>query len=165
MDAASTPHIAIVGAGLVGAGWIIVFARAGRQVRVFDDAPATRTNLPGLLRESLDAMARHGLVEDVVPVLTRIDVVETLEAAVAGASYIQESVLEVVEVKRQVSAEIDRYLAPEAIVGSSTSGLPASSFTEDCVNRARFTVAHPVNPPHLVPVVKSCRHGGPTRTR
>jgi L-gulonate 3-dehydrogenase len=154
MDTASTPHIAIVGAGLVGAGWIIVFARAGRKVHVFDASPATRDALPGLLSEALDSMARHRLVDDVEAILARIEVVETLEAAVTGASYIQESVLEIVEVKRQVSAEIDRFLAPNAIVGSSTSGLPASSFTEDCVNRARFTVAHPVNPPHLVPVVE-----------
>jgi 3-hydroxyacyl-CoA dehydrogenase len=154
MDAATTQHIAIVGAGLVGTGWSIVFARAGCRVRVFDSSAATREALPNRLREALETMAHHGLVDDVATILTQIEVAETIEGVVTGASYVQESVVEVMEVKRQVSAEIDRFLAPDAIVGSSTSGMPASSFTEECANRARFTVAHPVNPPHLVPVVE-----------
>jgi L-gulonate 3-dehydrogenase len=153
MADATTQHIAIIGAGLVGTGWSIVFARAGYAVRVFD-AAVTRESLLDRLSQALDAMARYSLVDDVATILSRVEVVESIEAAVTGASYIQESVAEIVEVKRQVSAEIDRFLAPDAIVGSSTSGLPASSFTEECENRARFTVAHPVNPPHLIPVVE-----------
>src|SRR5215207_6562433 len=154
MDAATTQHIAIIGAGLVGTGWSIVFARAGCTVRAFDADAVTRDSLPDRLRQALDTMACYGLVDDVAAILSRIEVMETIEATVTGASYVQESVAEIVEVKRQVSAEIDRFLAPDAFVGSSTSGLPASSFTEKCANRARFTVAHPVNPPHLVPVVE-----------
>lgn len=41
-----------------------------------------------------------------------------------------------------------------AVVGSSSSGIPGSAFTEECTNRSRFLVVHPVNPPHLVPVVE-----------
>ncbi len=136
-------HIAAVGAGLVGSGWAIVFARAGYTVRVFDASDAIRERLPAQLRAS-----------DVDAIMARIEVCDDLASAVSGACYVQESVVERVELKREVSAGIDRHLGPEAIVGSSTSGLPASSFTGDCANRARFVVAHPVNPPHLVPVVE-----------
>ena len=118
-------HIAIVGAGLVGAGWCIVFARAGRQVRAFDANPAIRERLPDYLRNSLVAMRGHGLVDDVDAILARVTVVDSLEAAVSGAVYVQESVVEVLEPKRAVSLDVDRYLSPTAIVGSSTSGLPA----------------------------------------
>ncbi|HEY6630260.1 MAG TPA: 3-hydroxyacyl-CoA dehydrogenase [Rhizobiaceae bacterium] len=147
-------HIGIVGAGLVGSGWAIVFARAGHTVKVFDATPAILERLPEQLRTSLEAMKSHDLVDDPAAILSRIKIEATLEDCVSGASYIQESVVEVLERKREVSAAIDRLLGPDTIVGSSTSGLPASSFTENCVNRARFLVAHPVNPPHLVPVVE-----------
>lgn len=147
-------HIAAVGAGLVGSGWAIVFARAGYTVRVFDASDAIRERLPAQLRASLEAMQEHGLLSDVDAIMARIEVCDDLASAVSGACYVQESVVERVELKREVSAGIDRHLGPEAIVGSSTSGLPASSFTGDCANRARFVVAHPVNPPHLVPVVE-----------
>jgi len=149
-----TSRIGIVGAGLVGSGWAIVFARAGHEVKVFDASPAIRERLPEQLRASLEAMKSHELVDDPDAILSRITIVATLEDCVPGALYIQESVVEVLERKREVSAAIDRLLGPDTIVGSSTSGLPASSFTENCVNRARFVVAHPVNPPHLVPVVE-----------
>lgn len=149
-----TGHIGIVGAGLVGSGWAIVFARAGHQVRVFDANPQILDRLPAHLRASLEAMRAHGLVDDVEAILARIAIADSLAGAVAGADHVQESVVEVLERKREVSLDIDRHLGPDTIVGSSTSGLPASSFTEQCASRARFVVAHPVNPPHLVPVVE-----------
>ncbi|MBP2551423.1 3-hydroxyacyl-CoA dehydrogenase [Neorhizobium galegae] len=149
-------HIAIVGAGLVGAGWAIVFARSGHQVKVFDTSEAIRSRLPDHLKAALEAMAAYGLVSGVDDIMHRITVCASLADAVTGADYVQESVIERVDLKREVSAEIDRHLAQTAVVGSSTSGLPASSFTEDCRNRERFVVAHPVNPPHLVPVVEIC---------
>lgn len=146
--------IAIVGAGLVGSGWAIVFARAGYQVRIFDANVAIRERLPSQLRSSLEAMESHGLVAEIDGIMDRFKICSNLADAVVGASYVQESVVEVIERKREVSIEIDRHLDPGAIVGSSTSGFPASSFTAECVNRSRFVVSHPVNPPHLVPVVE-----------
>src|ERR1700761_3889568 len=146
--------IAVVGAGLVGSGWAIVFARAGHRVSVFDANADTRKRLPVLIRNSLEAMQTHGLIEGVDDILANISICNDLPSAVSEAVYVQESVVEVIERKREVSLEIDRHLAPEAIVASSTSGFPGSSFTETCKNRSRFIVAHPVNPPHLVPVVE-----------
>jgi L-gulonate 3-dehydrogenase len=146
--------IAVVGAGLVGSGWAIVFARAGHRVSVFDANADTRKQLPALIRNSLEAMQRHGLIKGEEDILANISICNDLASAVSGAGYVQESVVEIIERKREVSLDIDRYLAPEAIVGSSTSGFPSSSFTEKCKNRSRFIVAHPVNPPHLVPVVE-----------
>jgi 3-hydroxyacyl-CoA dehydrogenase len=69
---------------------------------------------------------------------------------------VQENGPEVVEVKRAVFAELDRLSPPEAILASSTSAIVASRFTEDLPGRARCLVAHPVNPPHLVPIVELC---------
>ena len=123
-------------------------------MRVFDASDPLRAKLPDQLRGLVDQLLKHRLIDDAETVMSRMTVCETLQEAVTGASYVQESVVEVIGPKRRVSEEIDRHLAPGAIVGSSTSGFPASSFTEFCVNRDRYIVAHPVNPPHLIPVVE-----------
>jgi L-gulonate 3-dehydrogenase len=146
--------VAIVGSGLVGSGWALVFARAGATVRIFDGDAALRARAPARIRQMLLDMQDAGLVQDVEEPLSRITVCDTLADAVGPADYIQESVLERVEVKQAVCAEIDAAMRPEAICGSSSSGIPASAFTEALRNRSRFLIAHPVNPPHLVPLVE-----------
>lgn len=151
---AGIERVAIVGAGLVGSGWAIVFARAGMTVRVFDGEASIRASVAGHIAASLAELREVGLVDDVAAVLGRISVAGSLAEALADADYIQESVFERTDVKTAVSLEIDRAMRPEAIVGSSSSGIPASAFTEGCKNRGRFLIAHPVNPPHLVPVVE-----------
>lgn len=149
-----SPTIAIVGAGLVGSGWALVFARAGHAVRVFDPSADIRARILPWARESAAELAAAGLIGDAEAVVARIAVFDTLAEAVTGAGYIQESVFETVETKTAVCLAIDAAMDPLAIVGSSSSGIPASRFTEGCVNRSRFLIAHPVNPPHLVPVVE-----------
>lgn len=146
--------VAIVGAGLVGRGWAIVFARAGHDITIFDGSAEIRATVIERVRESLVDIHDAGLVDAVEPLMRRLKVEDFLEAAVADADYIQESVLEIRDVKQAVCLEIDRAMPKDAVVGSSSSGIPASAFTENCVNRARFLVAHPVNPPHLIPLVE-----------
>lgn len=150
----SNRHIAIIGAGLVGSGWAIVFARAGYSVRVYDPSVEVREGVLPWAKQSLDDLASVGLVENQDAILSRISIHDALAAAVKGAFYIQESVYETIPAKQEASLAIDAEMAPDAIVGSSSSGIPASQFTENCGNRARFLIAHPVNPPHLVPVVE-----------
>lgn len=146
--------VAVVGGGLVGSGWAIVFARAGLDVAVYDQNPAIRDVVLGRIRASLVDMQAAGLVDDVDGILGQISVSPDLATAVGGADYVQESVLERVDVKRAVSLEIDAVMSPDCVVGSSSSGIPASAFTEGCAHRSRFLVAHPVNPPHLIPLVE-----------
>lgn len=147
-------NVAIVGAGLVGSGWAIVFARSGATVRVFDAEASIRASVLDRIRESLAEMRSVGLVDEVEAILARISVADSLAEAVADADYVQESVFERVDVKTAISLAIDAAMRPDAIVGSSSSGIPASAFTEGCRNRGRFLISHPVNPPHLVPVVE-----------
>lgn len=145
---------AVVGGGLVGSGWAIVFARAGLDVAVYDRSGTIRDTVLGRIRASLVDMQAAGLIGDVDAVLRRVTVSSDLATAVAGADYVQESVLEREDVKRAVSLEIDAAMPPQCVVGSSSSGIPASAFTEGCIHRDRFLVAHPVNPPHLIPLVE-----------
>jgi 3-hydroxyacyl-CoA dehydrogenase len=149
-------RIAIVGAGLVGRAWAIVFARAGFEVTVWDGVDAA---VPAALRtigDRMDDLARAGLVDDPRGALARIRPVASLGEALAGAAYVQESVAETVEIKRALYAEMDALAPHDAILASSTSSIPASAFTEALKGRARCLVVHPVNPPYLVPVVELC---------
>jgi 3-hydroxyacyl-CoA dehydrogenase len=89
-------------------------------------------------------------------VAARISAAATIEAAVAGAGYVQESVREDVEVKRQVFAAIAAAAPPQAILASSTSAIPGSDFLSEIAGPERALVAHPVNPPSLIPLVELC---------
>ncbi|MCB2108664.1 MAG: 3-hydroxyacyl-CoA dehydrogenase [Rhodobacteraceae bacterium] len=146
---------AVVGAGLVGAGWAIVFARAGWTVRIFDASDSVRAGVLKLIADNVSDLAKFELLDEPPDtVLARISVCAALDEAVAGADYIQESAFETVAVKAAVYAELDRAALRNVPIGSSSSGIPASAFTEHCKTRNRMLIAHPVNPPYLVPLVE-----------
>ena len=86
----------------------------------------------------------------------RIRIADTLEEALEGADYVQENIGETVDVKRGIFARSMRWLRPPRILASSTSTMPASRFSEGLAGRSRCLVAHPVNPPHVVPLVELC---------
>jgi 3-hydroxyacyl-CoA dehydrogenase len=148
--------VGIVGAGLIGRAWANVFARAGWHVRVWDPDMKQRAEAVRLITQSLHELAAHGLVSEPEAAAARVTIVPTLEEAVADANYVQESGPEVLEVKRATFEQLDRAAPAEAVLASSTSAIVASLFTETLAGRARCLVAHPVNPPHLVPVVEVC---------
>jgi L-gulonate 3-dehydrogenase len=157
-----TNTAAVVGAGLIGRAWAMVFARAGWEVRLTDHAAPQLDAAREFVAASLEEQARHGMVRDPAAAAARIHYVPTIEDAVAGSHWIQENLPETVAAKQQAFATFDRHAAPDAVLASSTSALPASQFTESLAGRARCLVAHPVNPPHLVPVVELC--GAPWTT-
>ena len=147
--------VTVIGAGLVGAGWAIVFARAGLNVRMFDVNPQVLESAPALVAQQLDGLHAYGLLKESVDTIrARITAVHDLKQALDGACYAQESVLEKVDVKRKLVEEIDSFGFDELIVGSSTSGIPASDFGLNLTMSPRILVSHPVNPPYLVPIVE-----------
>ena len=148
--------IALVGGGLIGQAWAIVFARAGHDVMLYDAEASALKQAHEAISARLDDLLGFGLVDDPRAVLGRIGYATGLAEALDGAAYVQESTPERVEVKREVYAELDRLAAPDAILASSTSGIPASAFTEHVAGRARCLVAHPINPPYVTPLVELC---------
>lgn len=147
---------AIIGTGLIGQAWAIVFARQGWQVRLYDVNGAMLAEAGALIRRQLDELQAHGLLRDAAAAAARIEVAASLPEALAGARYIQENSPERLDLKRELFAQLDAAAEPDAIIGSSTSSIPASEFTEGLPGRHRCLVAHPVNPPYLIPVVELC---------
>ncbi len=150
------PTCAVIGAGLIGRAWAMVFARAGWSVVITDTSEGARAAALALIQEALADQARHGLVDDATAALARIKVVATLAEAANGVDLVQECGPESVDAKVALFRELDLSVPPHAILASSSSAIVASKYTEGLEGRARCLVAHPVNPPHLVPIVELC---------
>lgn len=147
-------RVAIIGAGLVGCGWAVVYALGGATVKIYDTSSDTLQRAPERIRQTLTDMGSVGLADDIDEVIARISITGSMGEALDNVEYVQESVFERLDVKTEVAQQIGELIAPDTIVGSSSSGIPASAFTENVPNRNRFHIAHPINPPHLVPVVE-----------
>jgi 3-hydroxyacyl-CoA dehydrogenase len=150
----SMPRVAIIGSGLIGRAWAMVFARAGWDAAMYDAVGGVADEALGLVAEGLEELAKHGLVRDPKGAAARVRAAKSMADALDGASYVQENVPETLDAKRAIFAELDALAAPDAILASSSSAIVASLFTESLVGRARCLIAHPVNPPHLVPIVE-----------
>jgi 3-hydroxyacyl-CoA dehydrogenase len=149
-------NISVVGCGLVGGSWSLVFARAGFDVKLYDPSPASIDAALGFAKTAATALAAQDLLngQTVEAVLARLKPVQTLAEALRDADYIQESAPERLPVKQALYKELAPLAKADAIIASSTSGLPASSFTSDIPGRERCLVSHPINPPHLIPLVE-----------
>jgi len=148
--------IALVGTGLVGRAWSISFARAGHQVRLFDEGAGLAEKARAFAAEMLPLLAAEDLLDGqrADDVAARIRIAASLEEALDGVVHVQESTPEDLEGKKRVFARLDRLAPPETVLASSTSAILPSLFTEALPGRARCLVVHPINPPYLVPAAE-----------
>nr|WP_163500500.1 3-hydroxyacyl-CoA dehydrogenase [Halomonas socia] len=149
-----TARIGIVGAGLIGRAWAIVFARAGMPVSLYDVDAVALDKAREAIRQSLDDLQQAGLIEDVETPLALIQTESDLARAMAGAAYIQECGPENVEAKRRIYSDLEAVTTEDTVLASSTSGIAASQFTDHLRHPERCLVTHPVNPPYLIPLVE-----------
>ncbi|MBO0906307.1 carnitine 3-dehydrogenase [Jiella sonneratiae] len=143
---------ACIGGGVIGGGWVARFLLAGIDVAVFDPHPDARRIVAEVLA---NAEAAYGALTDApLPKRGALTFHETIAEAVAGADWIQESVPERIDLKRRILAEIDAAARPDALIGSSTSGLLPSDLQAGLSHPERVFVAHPYNPVYLLPLVE-----------
>lgn len=150
--------IAIVGCGLIGAGWAGLFAHAGHRVRAWDPSTAARERFVARVEYArrqlteLRGSDRSG----------RVEVCDTLAQAVAGAQWVQENAPEKLDVKLALYGEIEAGVDATTILASSTSSFVWSQLASAVTNPHRLVTAHPFNPPHLVPLVELFSPHAPT---
>ena len=148
-------NFAVVGTGLIGRAWAMVFARAGHPVTLYDIDSAAAERALAIIERSLIDLDNHGLLNDAVAnIRARIRIVPTLAETLREADYVQENASENLALKQSLYVEMDRLAPAHAVLASSTSFIPTSQFSASVTGRHRCVVAHPVNPPHLVPVVE-----------
>lgn len=147
--------IAIIGSGLIGRAWAMVFARAGHPVRMFDKAPGAVDKALGLIEEGLGELQNAGLIDEApADIMKRISAAQSLADAVGDADYVQENTSEKLDIKREIFRQLDEAAPANCILASSTSTIRTSSFSAGLKGKHRCIVAHPVNPPHVVPIVE-----------
>ena len=149
-------NVAIIGCGLVGRAWAISYAKGGMDVVMWDrvaDAPKAAMNyISDILGELEENDLLNGATSEVV--LARISIADTLADAVKNAVHIQENTPEFVDVKKEIFAELDALAPDDCIIGSSTSAILPSKFTEGLKGAHRCLVMHPINPPYIIPAVE-----------
>lgn len=147
--------VGIIGAGSIGVGWALVFARAGLEVAVFEPDETRGSALREDVLARLLELDAHGLLEEEPQTIVgRVFRVGDMSEAVSGAIHVQECTPESLEVKQAVFDEIDGLVAGETSVASSSSALTISQIVSRLSDRGRYLVAHPGNPPYLLKVVE-----------
>lgn len=145
---------AIVGRGLIGCAWAVAFARSGFTVKLVGDRGAAHDAAMARIEGGLKALEGAGLLPAAADALTRVSAGGPMAVALKEADIAIENLPEDVELKRACFAAMDAAAPAHCILGSSTSGIPASRFTETLAGRGRCLVTHPANPPFLLPAVE-----------
>jgi L-gulonate 3-dehydrogenase len=152
--------IACVGFGNIGRAWAIAFARGGCNVQIFDSAARVQAESLKALEANLADLEVSGLIDSAAIVRSRMRPCDSLATALRGASYVQESVREDLALKIEVFAELDALAPPDVILASSSSEFMSSQFIGRVQHAERCLVAHPFNPPYLIPLVEISGHSG-----
>ena len=134
----------------------MVFARGGHEVVLWDQDAAQVNKALAHIARTLPDMAEAGLIDDAEAVRRRITGAASLSEALSGVGFIQENIVERAEPKQALFAEVEKLAATDAIISSSTSAIMPSIIFGALATRQRCLVSHPLNPPHLAPIVELC---------
>ncbi|MEU8781469.1 3-hydroxyacyl-CoA dehydrogenase NAD-binding domain-containing protein [Streptomyces sp. NPDC048637] len=145
-------HIACIGAGVIGGGWVAHFLARGYDVTAWDPAADAEDKLRRLVAAAWPALEQIGLADGASQ--DRLTIAPTLAEAVADADFVQESAPEQLELKRSLLAELAAATRPGVVIASSTSGYPMSDMQTAAEDAGRLVVGHPFNPPYLIPLVE-----------
>ena len=148
--------VALIGCGLIGQSWAVSFLRAGFDVSLFDPVEGVTVQAQKNIKAKLSDLQNHGLLENknISDYLDKIHLAGDISQAVGGSIYVQESGPEDLDIKKELTKNIDAATSDDIPIASSTSGIPTSLYASDVQGKYRCLVSHPINPPHLIPAVE-----------
>ena len=149
-------NIGIIGGGLIGASWSAIFSKSGFNVFVYDPNPEVFNGYEEKVTLFLEELKAIDDKIDVKRCLTKISQNVSLEDLCTKVEYIQESAPEILAVKQELFARLDNLSPQNVVIGSSSSAIPISKISENLRGQHRCLIAHPANPPHLIPCVEIC---------
>ncbi len=149
-------RVAVIGAGLMGLGIGVEFARFGYQVSLYNTTEATSKRAMERAGEDLDLMVETQLLtaEEAKAAYNRLRPTTDLEDAASGADYVIESVLEILSLKQKIFAKLDGICPPPAILATNTSGFTLTDIASVAKHPERILATHYFQPPHFVPLVE-----------
>ncbi|KAF5974935.1 3-hydroxyacyl dehydrogenase [Fusarium coicis] len=150
--------VAIVGCGVIGMGWAVLFLSRGLKVIISDPMEGAENALKAYFEQSRSYLEEFG---DYDKLVSNYEFVHDIVPRLAEADFIQENGPERLEFKRGLIATLDQHARPGVVIASSSSGLPSSEFIQQCKrDSTRVLIGHPFNPPHLIPLVEVVPHPG-----
>ena len=149
-------RVALLGAGMVGHGLALHFAKAGYHVSLYSRTQQTldkaveniRANLPALLQ------GQASVDDEIEKVISRIETTRNMDEAVAEAPIVIESVAENVQIKQDLFKELDQMCPGDAILATNTSVISITAIASEAENRDRIVGTHFWFPPYLIPLVE-----------
>ena len=148
--------VALIGCGLIGQSWAISFLSAGFEVSLFDPVEGVTIQSKEKIKAKLKELQNYGLLKNkkISDFFEKIHLAQDIQQAIEGSIYVQESGPEDLGIKKALTKEIDAATPDNIPIASSTSGIPTSLYAVDLKGKDRCLVAHPINPPHLIPAVE-----------
>lgn len=159
--------ITVIGSGLIGRSWAMVFISGGYTVKIYDNQQGQAAKaITEIRKQLLELEEAHMLRGELTAAqqLALLSSYDDMAQALEGAFFVQECVFEQLEVKQSVFQEIERLVEKDVILSSSTSCLVPSNVFSKVQNRSRCLVSHPVNPPYYVKLVELVPHPETTAT-
>ncbi|KAF6118144.1 crystallin lambda 1 [Phyllostomus discolor] len=161
MATSAASPVLIVGSGLIGRSWAMLFASGGFRVKLYDIEQQQITDALENIRKDMKLLEQSGSLKGSLSAEQQLSLISgcsNIQEAVEGAMHIQECVPEDLELKKKIFAQLDGIIGDGVILSSSTSCLLPSKLFAGLVHVKQCLVAHPVNPPYYVPLVELVPH-------
>lgn len=146
-------HVAIIGTGLIGSAWAALFLAHGIKVLAIDPAAGAASRLRQTITAMVPMLEALGMVTPAAD-FDRVEVVAEPGPQLEPVQFVQESAPENLALKQTILADVERWLGQSVVIASSTSVLKISDIQADCRHPERCVAGHPINPPHLMPLVE-----------
>lgn len=149
-------RIAIVGAGMMGHGIALIFAKGHYQVSLTDANEEILAKAIHRIRDALSMLAQAGIGQEgnISSALERIRVTRNLEEAASGAHFVIEAISEDLDLKQDLFQKLDGFCSPNTILATNTSVISVTEIAAGAKKRDRIVGAHFWNPPYLIPLVE-----------
>lgn len=151
-DAKDIGTVAVIGAGVIGAGWAVFYLSRGLAVRVTDPAPGAEVKMRAHVATAWPQLQQLGLAAGADP--QALSFHATPEEAASGADFIQENAPEREDIKADLYQRLDKVSPPNVLIASSTSSFSITKIQAGCKHPQRCVLGHPFNPVHLIPLVE-----------
>jgi carnitine 3-dehydrogenase len=148
--------VGVVGTGVIGSSWATFYASKGFRVKMFDVDSSLCEKGHRRAVDNLEDLLKQGLLSDEAfkKAISDMTTANTLNKTIEDVQLVQESIAETYEEKQQVFKSMDAQTAPDVILASSSSGLLMTEIQKVTQHSERCLIAHPFNPPHLIPLVE-----------
>lgn len=149
--------VGVVGCGTIGCGWATFFAMKGLQTRLFDQYSASLEKAQEKVESNLQTLVGLGEItqEQAAAALKNLYIGKSMEDALEGVSFVQESIYEDYDAKKALFKELDAILPENVIIATSSSGLLMTEIQTAVEHHpGRCLIGHPINPVFLVPLVE-----------